>query len=400
MSFVIPRQKIYDLNFFSLKLKNLDCINYLENKLRNYFDTILLKPIFNARVGIYYAVKKSISVEKKKVLICPFTIFDVINMIILAGGEPIFIDSNKNSPHISLKEVKKNFNKNVACCIVTHYHNNCPDIDKIAKFCSQKKIKLIEDCALVIGATKKKKQVGYHGDYAVYSFGLLKTVSTYSMGLLRFKYKKDFDEFKYLNVQSKNRYLSLILKALKFKFLMSPLLFNLFVFRLIKFGELFDIKFLKNLTKNDPNPILRKYLPKIFLTRPNYGLQKDVYRQFKLLPERLKQRRNNYKKYYSLIKNFKNIHSFKVNLKEDSCINFSILVRNKSEFIKKLIKNNIDLSPYYYRNCANLKIFKKFKLKELKNLNDYVSKVVFFPTYGEIRTVYIHKIVNVIKNKL
>ena len=61
-----------------------------------------------------------------------------------------------------------------------------------------------------------------------------------------------------------------------------------------------------------------------------------------------------------LFKNFKNIHSFKANLKEDSCVNFPILVKNKGKFVKKLIKNNIDLSPHYYRNCATLKVFKKW----------------------------------------
>lgn len=394
---VFPRQKIYDLNFFSLKK------NTKKNSLSDfaqYFGTELLKPTFNARSGIYQAVKKSIDKKRNKVFICPFTIFDVVNMIILAGGIPVFIDSEKNSPHISLEEMKNNYTKDIACCIVTHFHSNSPNIEKITEFCLDKEIKLIEDCALSLGSFINKRHVGFHGDYTVYSFGLLKTISTYSLGILRFKEKKNFEDNVYLEKKNILNYLSLIIKAIKFKLFMSPVFFNFLVFKIIKVGEIYNIKILKNLTKNDPNPILRSKIPYEYLTKPNVGLLIDANRQLKKIKDQVTARRNNYKLYQDLLKknNITNVQYQNADISGDSCINFPILVENKNEFIREIIKRNIDLSPHYYRNCANLKIFQKYGSKKLKNLDDYVKRLVFFPTYEGVSKDYINKIIKILKS--
>src|SRR3954470_7659793 len=44
-----------------------------------------------ARVGIYFAVKALIK-PSQKVIMSPYTIADVVNMVICAGGNPVFAD--------------------------------------------------------------------------------------------------------------------------------------------------------------------------------------------------------------------------------------------------------------------------------------------------------------------
>ena len=51
--------------------------------------------------------------------------------------------------------------------------------------------------------------------------------------------------------------------------------------------------------------------------------------------------------------------------------------------------NNFDTSRYYYRNCANLDIFKKFSKKKLKNLQNYVDQLIVCPNYSVLPRKYI-----------
>ena len=145
-----------------------------------------------ARIGLYLILKMLVYKNKKIILMSPFTIFDIINKILSAGAVPKFVDTYKYQPHISLKEIKKNYDKNVVAILVTHYHSCHPDIDKIRDFCNKKKIHLIEDCAISFGGRFKKNYIGHHGDFSIFSFGLYKFISTPLGGLIKTKSKKNF----------------------------------------------------------------------------------------------------------------------------------------------------------------------------------------------------------------
>ena len=65
-----------------------------------------------ARSGIYLAVKILISHSKKKtVLLSPFTIPEIVDLVIYAGGKPLFIDHEKFSTNISIKDLSKKIKK-------------------------------------------------------------------------------------------------------------------------------------------------------------------------------------------------------------------------------------------------------------------------------------------------
>ena len=49
--------------------------------------------------------------------------------------------------------------------------------------------------------------------------------------------------------------------------------------------------------------------------------------------------------------------------------------------INYLYENDRDLAIYFYRNCNELNIFKKYKNKELKNIREVVNNIILLPTY-------------------
>ena len=58
--------------------------------------------VSQGRIGIYLAVKAIIDENKKEIILSPYTVFDVVNMVICAGGVPIFADID--FPNLSISQ--------------------------------------------------------------------------------------------------------------------------------------------------------------------------------------------------------------------------------------------------------------------------------------------------------
>ena len=109
-----PRYKlyIYFYDFLSL-IFNLFSFNKrkiinAESKLKQYLDSNNFLLINQARLGVYLAVKTIVEkTNKNEVLLYPYTIADVINMVILAGGKPIFIDVNRETFNIDERLIEE-----------------------------------------------------------------------------------------------------------------------------------------------------------------------------------------------------------------------------------------------------------------------------------------------------
>ena len=109
---IYPRYKIYNQQIFKSFLKKIS-IDELENKFIKYTNLKNIIFLNFARVGLFYAIKKFCQIIEKNTALT-FTIFDVVNMIICAGGVPKFIDTNLNSPHIS-KNISEHYSKYCRC---------------------------------------------------------------------------------------------------------------------------------------------------------------------------------------------------------------------------------------------------------------------------------------------
>ena len=157
-----PRQKIYKfsvfenlIDFFSFGIFNFNQTKKLHIYLKKFFNTQYIICLNRGRIGAYLAVKASITDKKNKIIMSPFTIFDLVNMVLCAGGIPVFSDVEKKSITINYENIIKVYDDNVAAIIITHTHVINADIEKIKNFTKKKNILLIEDCAISFGTKKK-----------------------------------------------------------------------------------------------------------------------------------------------------------------------------------------------------------------------------------------------------
>ena len=122
-----------------------------------------------------------------KNVLCPTNTFMATPLAITMGGaDVIFGDCNREDLCLSVEAVQKAAaEQNIAAVWLVHIGGHLAfDTERIAAFCAQKGIVLLEDCAHAHGASWNGRRPGAFGDAGVYSFYATKTVSTGEGGML------------------------------------------------------------------------------------------------------------------------------------------------------------------------------------------------------------------------
>ena len=326
----------------------------------------------------------------------------MINMILLSGFKPIFIDHYKNSSQIDFDHLKKiiELNNDIGAVLLTHYNVNNSELLKISNICKEKKIVLIEDCAISIASKFDNDYVGKFGDYSIFSFGFYKFVNVLSGGMV-FSKNKDFYNFvieqekNWNEVKIYNLY-KLIIKSFFIKIMSSKIIFSI-IFPIIKFGYKNNVRPITKLLINDPKPHRKNSFPQEYKFRISQNQINEIIFQFKNLENQRKLRELNYKTYSDNIRNKKIIffHNKKDLLNKNAYLNFPIIIENKNKFLNYMLDNNIDLSPQFYRSVNQLPFLSEYS-KQTKHIQDSVSKLITLPTYADINKSYINKIIETI----
>jgi perosamine synthetase len=392
-----PRQILYIknifyfFNFFYKKnyfkaLKKFQLIIYKNLGIQN------LLPVSMGRFGLYLACKECLYKNKNEIILSPFTIFDVANMVICSNGKPVFCDINKTSTHLSLKDLKRKINKKTSAIILTHYETINPELKEIYKFCKKKNIKLINDLAIAIDSKLDKKNLCHYSDFSIYSFGFYKFLSCLYGGGLYIKNKKIYNKtLKTILKFPSYTFTDLIFQIMKFwliNFCLNKIIFNFLTFPIFHFAYANQINFLLRFTKNDPNPFLRKKINAKYFKKLNINQIKNIIKNIENLKKLNKTRKANYLTYK------RNLDRLGITLnyddlkqKDSSFINFPIVVKDKAELTKFLMNKGFDLSQYFYRDCSKIKFFQKYGKKN-KNVEKLVNNLIILPTHHLIDKKY------------
>jgi len=168
----------------------------------------------SARMSLYFLLL-NIKIEKRKyVVVQAFTCGVVVNSIIRAGYEPLYVDidpNNLGTSFESFKELYSKYSESIRAVIVQHSFGVPALIIKFVEFCSNKNIFVIEDCATTLGSKSNKITCGNFGDAAIWSFDVTKPLSIGTGGLLSIKDKRfyEFLDYRYslLPIQSRKEFL-------------------------------------------------------------------------------------------------------------------------------------------------------------------------------------------------
>ena len=411
---VQPRQILYGISharyLFSLFGYPLRSVVSSEasilQKARQRFERIFFErtglrqaiPLSKGRTGLYLLLKHlGKQSHANEVILSPFTIFDVVNMVINAGKKPVFVDSiSRQTPHLSLEAIKKNHTDSTVAVLITHYATPNPEIQQIAQFCKAKGIFLVEDCAISLGTFVSGSHVGSFGDAAFFSFGLFKFISVYYGGCLILNNGASYLRNVIINNLTMwsplpmASMLDYAWKGLKMSILTSNLIFPI-VFQLYRYGFNKKIRWITDSAKNDPHPFLSGELPSSYKHSANQFQLSEYSRQLPKSFFDLRHRQRIYSLYLELLGHLNWLNDYSSDV-SPSNINFPVVastLEEKRRLISHLMNHGFDVGEYFYRSCNTLKVFADYHVS-CPNLEHFSECVVTLPTHPRVSTQYAH----------
>lgn len=180
---ILPFEEEYRKKFYALEEKIFESNFWSEGAILREFEEkfseyvkLGARGIANGGAGLL-AILEYINVKGKDVIVPANTFWADARAVKKAGGNVIYADCNKEDLCLSLEDLKKKITANTKAVIVVHIGGHIAfQIEEIAKYCKEKDIYLVEDCAHVHGAWWNGKTGGHYGFAGAYSFYATKTM--------------------------------------------------------------------------------------------------------------------------------------------------------------------------------------------------------------------------------
>lgn len=388
------------LNFFDFKkTKN---INTLKQNLKKTLKVKYVIPVPLARVGIYLLVKHLLKTKQNEVILSPYTIAEIISIVISAGGKPVFADIDRKTCNISVTEIEKKINKKTGLILITHFYGNACDINQIDKISKKYNIPFIEDCAQAFGGKYKNKSIGTHGIGGVFSFGLYKNINAFYGGAIvtdnyEIKSKIEKEIFQWPMI-SKYYYYKKVISGLITDFVTHKLIFRFSFFYLFRWAFKNNVDVINNKLKIDTNPKKFDQMPQEYLSNLSDNQAFLINKQLEKSVVDTKIRIKKAQLWYeNLLKcehkiilppiktDFSHIYWY-----------FPIQFKNRKKLVEFVQQKGYDISESYHRNCADLNCYSEY-FSDCSNARDTANSLIYLPCYPAFPDEHIIEISKLIK---
>ncbi len=184
--------EIFDSNFLS----EGKMVRRLEEEFSN-FTGIPSLAVTNGGTGLL-SIFEYIDVRNKDVIVPANTFWATAVAAKRAGAKVIYADCNREDLCLSLNDLKQKTTKNTKAVVVVHIGGHIAfEIEEIAKFCKERDIFLVEDCAHVHGGSWNGMTGGAWGLAGSYSFYATKTMPMGDGGIVCSKDKEFLEWLSY-----------------------------------------------------------------------------------------------------------------------------------------------------------------------------------------------------------
>lgn len=145
------------------------------------------------------------TLEGHKVFASDMTFDATVNPIVYEGGEPVFIDTERDTWNMDPVALEKAFElyPDVKLIVIAHLYGTPGKAEEIRRIADAHGALIVEDAAESLGATYKGVQTGNFGDYSIISFNGNKIITGSSGGMLLCKDKSDADKARKWSTQSR-----------------------------------------------------------------------------------------------------------------------------------------------------------------------------------------------------
>lgn len=344
-----------------------------------------------ARVGIYLVLKHTIC-QGQKVILSPYTISDVVNMVLCAGGVPLFADIEEGgSCNIDADVVLDllETEDDIGAVLVTHFYGLTCNLHPILDACRERGIPVVEDAAQAFGGRYEDKPAGTVGHAGVFSFGLLKNVTGFLGGAVVTSDEKLASairaELAQFPLAPRQPLLKKMLAGVMFDMATMPVVFDAAVYWLFRYAYLHDVDFFKNKLDTDSNPVAYSRFPDRYAVRMA-SVQADIIVPQLQHYEAATQQRIAKARIYD--EGFADLPQVvRPPLREDGShiyFYYSIQVEERDRLARFMTEQLRDVQISHHRNCASLPCFAAY-YRDCPNAEKASQRVIYLPTYPSYR---------------
>ena len=387
---------LFLLTFYLPHLRYWNDIENLENELKNYLnaENSRIYSFYNGRSALFHALRQLNLDEKDEVLVSWYTCVSVVNAVLHAWWKTVYVDIDKDSLNMSIKDIEKKITNNTKVLIIQHTFWNPANITEIMKIAKKNNLIVIEDCAHAIWASINNKKIWTFWDMSIFSTWRDKVISSVTWWFLLINNKNiNFKKPKLIPVSR--------------KLAISNLMYNIVAYIAWK---TYDIKLWKVIMY-----ISRKFdiIPPILTPSEKSCNFDNFYYQLPnsltyLARKKLKkidiinQHRIKIANFYNKKLNFNKIIS--INFAQNIYFNYPIFVDNIDKVLSKFRKHNIYLWNYwswenivpYKTNLQNC-MYKKWTCLVAE---DIAKKILTLPTHFQVSLKQTEKICQIFEKTI
>jgi dTDP-4-amino-4,6-dideoxygalactose transaminase len=139
--------------------------------------------VTSATTGLHLALAALEIGPGDEVIVPAFTWVATANVVIYCGATPVFVDVDRITFNIDLKDLARRVTPRTKAIIPVHLFGLCADIDAVRSDI-RPDIKIVEDAACAAGAALHDRPAGSLGDLGVFSFHPRKSITTGEGGMV------------------------------------------------------------------------------------------------------------------------------------------------------------------------------------------------------------------------
>ena len=364
---------------------NRQAVNDFEQALCDRLETCHAICVYQCRVGLYLAVKALIQ-PGQAVILSPYTLADVVNMVIFAGGRPVFADVDRETGNISATEVERLITPNTGAVLITHLHGLAAAAHRIKTICDRHQVPLIEDCAQAFGVVEQGKPVGTIGDVGVFSFEMHKNLPTWLGGAIVSNRSdvieaicSELNTFSYPPLPGLTQKVK---KGLIHDLAATPVLFQLLTYPLLRFSYLNRVETVNQMARRQPQESQPATdLPEIYRSYYTPFQARLGLLQLSQVDRDIQIRINHATLYYEGLRSIEDL--VLPPLRTDGSqtyLWFPVQYSHRDDLLRYLYQQGRDIAPGHFTNTADVPQFQAF-YRDCPQARRVERELLYLPTY-------------------
>lgn len=352
-----------------------------------------------ARFGLHLVFARLLSPEHPKVVMSPYTIHDVVNMVLSAGGQPVFADIELETCNIDAAQVERLIDERTGAVMITHLHGLACDVERIRAICEARGVPLVEDAAQAFGARVNGRLLGGFGHAGVFSFGRAKNINAFYGGMvvtpdaaLAESIRREVDA---LPDENTKKLVKRIAHCAVGDIVTAPPIYSWLTFKVFRYGAIKGVESVNKVVQTENNPVRREELPEAYRRRLTQMQARLILEQLPQVDRNTQARLRMARIYHEGLRGQQGI--LLPPWREDGShiyLQFPVQVEDRWHYVRYMMRNGRDLAIQHMTSAADLDVFKDFHA-DCPNARRTADRLVLLPTYPAYGEDEVHKNVRV-----